>query len=230
MQIITNERLIERNATIAKYASGVGFLSLAGGLILNLTNPEMVGISVTALLLGFVISQFGIYMGNRYAPRRRASDVINQSLKGLDKRFHVYHHMGPISHYLIGPAGIFLILPRYQSGKITYSKDRWRQQGGFRLNYLKIFAQEGLGRPDLEIDSDTARMTRYLEKNLPDIEFPELQPLLVFTHDADLQVEDSPTPTLHARQLKDFVRQQLKTKKNRLSPEKIAALVEALDS
>jgi hypothetical protein len=228
MQVITNEKRIERNATIAKYASGIGFLALAGGLILNLTNPEMVFISIAALLIGFMVSQIGIYLGNRYAPRRRPNDVLDQSLKGLDKRFHLFHHHGPTAHLMVGPAGIFVILPRYQSGNITFENGRWRQRGGFRLNYLKIFAQEGLGRPDLEIKSDVLRVSNYLAKEVPDMDLPEPQALLVFTHDAEVDAENADTPTMHARQLKDWIRTRLKDKKARLSPEKIEAIVSAL--
>ena len=57
----------------------------------------------------------------------------------------------PTAHLLVGPVGVWVLMPRHQAGRITYdeNKNRWRQKGG--NFYLKIFAQENLGRPDLEI-------------------------------------------------------------------------------
>src|SRR4030065_43049 len=76
-------------------------------------------------------------------------------------------------------AAIWVLIPRYQRGTITYEKGRWRQKGGNL--YLKIFAQEGLGRPDLEIGGEVEAVTRYLKKLLPEREFPQIQAALIFT-------------------------------------------------
>jgi hypothetical protein len=94
---------------------------------------------------------------------------------------------------------------------------------------LKIFAQEGIGRPDLEMASETEALARYLTKVLPDLELPSIQAALVFTHpEIEIDVEDAPAPALPARKLKDFIRKSAKS--SPLSMEVVASLQEALDS
>ena len=47
-------------------------------------------------------------------------ELIDQALKGLDKKYTLYHYSIPVSHLLVGPAGVWILLPYYQRGTITY--------------------------------------------------------------------------------------------------------------
>jgi len=231
MRIVTNEALIKRNARIGQVASLVGLVILIGGVIINFRDPSQVGLSMGALLFGFALSQLGIYFGNRYARPPRADVVLSQSLKGLDKRYTIYHYTAPVSHLLIGPGGFWVILPRHQSGNISFEKGRWQQKGGFRLAYMKLFAQEGLGRPDLELGADLETIKRYLKKEFLDMEFPEPYPVLVFLN-PDVQLgnlADAPVPALPVKKLKDHVKKQAKEKQNRLSDAQLKALQTAIE-
>ncbi len=213
MDIVTNQSLVHRNARIGQISSLVGLLILAGGMYISFTQPQLFGLSLAALLVGFALSQIGIYFGNRWSRRPRPDEILNQALKGLDDRFHLYHFSTPASHLLVGPAGVWVLLPRHQRGTITYEeeKGRWRQRGGNL--YLKIFAQEGLGRPDLEINGELSTAQDYLKKLLPEVEVPEVQAALIFTNDqTDVQADNAPTPTLHVKKLKDFIRKEAKNK------------------
>ncbi|MEJ2262005.1 MAG: hypothetical protein P8X95_01070 [Anaerolineales bacterium] len=214
MEIITNERLIRRNARIGQITSIVGLIVLAGGAYISFTqSQQLVPISLAALLVGFALSQIGIYFGNRWSRRPRPDETLNQALKGLDDRYALYHYSTPAAHLLIGPAGVWVLLPRHQRGKITYEeeKGRWRQKGGNM--YLKIFAQEGLGRPDLEVGSEINAAEGYLAKILSKDEVPEVQAALIFTNDrAEVEADNAPSPTLHVKKLKDFIRKTAKSK------------------
>jgi hypothetical protein len=211
MEVITNQSIVRRNARIGHVSSIVGLLVLAGGMYISFTQPELFGISMAALLVGFALSQVGIYFANRWGRRPRPDELLQQALKGLDGRFTLYNYTTPASHLLVGPAGVWVLLPRHQRGTISYEKARWRQRGGNW--YLKIFAQEGLGRPDLEIGAEVEAITRYLEKKMAEQEVPEVQAALVFTHDnVEIQADNAPTPTLHVRKLKDFIRKTAKSK------------------
>lgn len=122
------------------------------------------------------------------------------------------------------------MIPKHQRGTITYRKNRWRQSGGgFVQNYLKIFAQEGIGRPDLEIESDIDGLKKYLRKNLPEgTELPNIQAALVFSHpEIDIQVEDAPAPALPAKKLKDMIRKEAKGKP--ISPEIMGTIQNAIN-
>lgn len=213
MEIITNERLIKRNARIGQITSITGLVVLAGGMFISFTRPEMFSISLVALLVGFGLSQIGIYFGNRWGRRPRPDEVLNAALKGLDGRYSLYHYTTPTSHLLVGPAGVWVLMPRHQAGTITYDegKNRWKQKGGNL--YLKIFAQENLGRPDLEIGSEIHAIASVLEEQLGEENIPEVQAALVMTNEkCEVDADNAPAPTLEVKKLKDFIRKTAKGK------------------
>ncbi len=223
MNIITNESLIKRNARISQISMIAGLIVLAGGMFLSFrfTDPRYFYISLIALLLGFVLSQVGIYFANRFGRRPRPDELINQALKGLDDKYSLYHYMTPVPHLLVGPAGVWVLLPRSQKGRITFSKGRWKQQGGNL--YLKLFAQEGLGRPDIDLEGEIGKLTQTLQKSLPEGTVPTVQAALVFTNPAaKIEIpedEQPPADTVTADKLKEIVRKAAKSKP--LSPTSI---------
>ena len=228
MRIITNDSLIKRNTRIGQIASVAGLATLGAGIFISFRNPDQISLYLGALVVGFALSQIGIYFGNRYARAPRPHEALNQALKGMDKRYSLYHYSSPVSHLLIGPAGIWVLYPPFQRGTITYEKGRWRQRGGFGLFYLRLFAQEGLGRPDLETGAALDSLNKFIEKELPNIDLPAAQAVLVFTNPtADVRVDDAPVPTMPAKMLKEFIRKQ--AKKNHLSAEKAQALRDVLE-
>lgn len=231
MRIVTNEGLIKRNARIGQITSLVGLVVLIAGIIINFRAPDQFGLSLGALLFGFALSQIGIYYGNRYSRPPRADVVLTQALKGLDKRYTIYHYTAPVSHFLMGPGGFWVILPRHQKGKISYTKGKWQQKGNAWLTYMKWFGQEGLGRPDLEANAEVETMKSYLKKEFPEMEFPEPRSLLVFLNpDVELEnLENAPVTTLSAKKLKDIIKKQAKEKQNRLSDAQLKALQTAIE-
>jgi hypothetical protein len=226
MEIITNDQLVRRNARIGQITSIGGLLVLAGGMVISFSRPELFFLSMAALLGGFTLSQVGIYFGNRWGRRPRPDELLNQALKGLDGRYSLYHYITPAAHLLVGPVGVWALMPRNQRGTITYDNGRWKQKGGNL--YLKIFAQEGLGRPDLEIASEINAVQRYLNDILGEEEkVPEVQAALIFTNDnVEVLADDAPVPTLQIRRLKDFVRKTAKSKP--ISMEKAKEIQESL--
>jgi hypothetical protein len=178
-------------------------------------------------MVGFILSQVGIYFGNRWGRSPRVDERITAALKGLTKDYTLYHFLTPVSHLLVGPAGVWIIEPYYQRGTIVYEKNRWKQKGGgFLLNYLKIFAQEGLGRPDLEVQADLETLGEALKKSLGDDLPPLNASLAFFDPRAVLQADEAPFPTLKLDDLKDFLRK--KAKENPLSPAQLKKVIDAL--
>ncbi len=215
MNIQTNEPLVRRNARIAQIAMFSGLIVLAGGMYVSFKIPELFGISLAALMLGFTLSQIGIYFSNRWGRRPRPDEQINQALKGLDGKYTIYHYQKPVSHLLVGPAGIWVLIPHHQKGKIIFSKGRWKQKGGNL--YMKIFAQEGLGRPDLEVSSEIDSVRHFLGKYFEDDEkIPSVQAALVFTNaNTEIEIpedENPPAETVPISKLKDMIRKKAKEK------------------
>jgi ABC-type sulfate transport system substrate-binding protein len=120
-------------------------------------------------------------------------------------------------------------MPYHQRGQVTFKKNRWQMKGGgFLQNYMRIFGQEGLGRPDVEFESEINSLRKYLSRKMDESEIPEVKALMVFTsEDVEIDGEGSPVLALKLKQLKDFVRQKAKEKK--LSSETIDKLKTALE-
>jgi hypothetical protein len=226
MKVITNDRLIKRNARIGQIATFAGLLVLAGGMIITFRNPAYASLSWVALIAGFGLSQIGQYFGNRWGRHPRPDELVDKGLKGLNDQYSIYHFVAPASHLLVGPSGLWVIMPYYQAGKITYEKNRYKQKGGgFMQKYLRIFGQEGLGRPDLEAPAEVDAIEKFLKKNIPDVEIQEPSVALVFVNEkAELEVENAPVLTIPLKELKSTVRKTAKEKP--LSPELIKQINE----
>ena len=226
MKIITNDRMIKRNGRLGQIATIVGLLVLVGGMFVSFRYPTLAGLAWIALLIGFALSQIGLYFGNRWGRHPRPDEMVDQGLKGLNDQYSIYHYMTPAAHLLVGPSGLWVILPYYQTGKIVYEKGRWKQKGGgFMQRYLRVFAQEGVGRPDLEVPTEVQLVTKYLKKQLPDKEIPEPSAALVFTSEkAELEVDGAPILTIPLKKLKEAVRKAAKDKP--LTPELIQEINE----
>ena len=158
MKIIKNEKLIKRNSIIGQWTSILALAVLGGGMYMSFANPadtQLVTYSIIALVVGFILTQVGMYMGNRWGRSPRPDEKIDAELKGLPGDYTLYHFVTPASHLLVGPAGVWTLLPYRQRGVVTYTKNRWRiGNGGFLQAYMSIFGQEGIGRPDLEADGE----------------------------------------------------------------------------
>jgi hypothetical protein len=215
MKIVTNDRLIKRNAKIGQYTSLGALVVLGIGLYITFKYPTYFAYSLAALLIGFFMSQIGIHFTNRWGRNPHPDEIIDKSLKGLGREFSIYHYVTPVSHLLVGPAGVWTITPYFQNGTVAYEKNRWRAKGGgFLQSYMRLFGQENLGRPDLESEAEIDSAKRYLKRVLPEgTEIPQVRAALLFANPkVELHVEDAPIPAMTPKNLKDFLREKIKEK------------------
>ena len=213
MKIVSQNKLIKRNKKIGNYTT-IGSLVILGlGLYISFTaqTSEAFTWSMVCLIVGFLLSQIGIFFGNRWGRSPRPDELISKELKGLDDKYTLYHYVTPVPHLLVGPAGIYVISTYIQGGKITYDakKRRWQQKGGNL--YMKWFAQEGLGRPDQEMNSSINDVRAMIQKTAEIPGLPEPDGLLVFTNPkAQVDAPEAHLATLQLDKLKDYVRGQAK--------------------
>jgi hypothetical protein len=214
MKIIKNEKLIKRNGQIGQVTSLAALVILGLGMYISFSKPELFSYSIGALLVGFMLTQVGMYMGNRYGRSPRPDEKFDAGLKGLPGDFTIYHYSAPVSHVLVGPAGIWILMPYHQRGKLSYRKNRWHMSGGgFLQGYMRLFGQEGIGRPDLEAENEILTLKKFLLKNMEEAEIPEIQSSLIFTNEeVEIEAGESPVPAMKLKQLKDFMRQKGKEK------------------
>jgi len=229
MKIIKNEKLIKRNATIGNWTSVAALVILGGGMYISFKRTDLFIYSLLALLVGFTLTQIGMYMGNKFGRSPRPDEKLDASLKGLQNEFVMYHYTTPASHLLVGPGGVWVVMPYHQRGQVAFKKNRWRiSGGGFLQSYMRIFGQEGLGRPDIEIDNEIRSLKKHLSKTMDESKIPQINALMVFTNDdVEIDGEDSPVPAMKLKQVKEFMRQKAKEKK--LSAETLNELKTALE-
>jgi hypothetical protein len=197
-------------------------------MYITLKRVDLFNYALIALISGFALSQIGMYMANRWGRSPRPDEQLDASLKGLPGDYTLYHYQTPVFHLLVGAAGIWVLIPYRQSGQIIYEKGRWKvRNGGFIQSYMSIFGQEGIGRPDLEVESEISSLKKLLAKKMDGNAIPPIHGALVFTSkDVKIDSNDAPVPAMHIDKLKGFIRQ--KAKEAPLSTVKIAEINEAL--
>jgi hypothetical protein len=231
MKVFSNEKLIKRNHTLGNIFSITSLGVLAIGMYFSFKDQSTNAafsmiITYSCLIGGFLLFQIGNYFVNRWGKSPRPDEYLTQSLKGLDDKYSLYHYATPISHLLVGPAGVIPLLPFGQNGTLKYDakKNTWHQKGG--NVFLKIFGQEGLGRPISEANYTNEEADKFLNKlgsNRPEI---KSNSLLVFTNaKADIDGEGSPVPFVTSEKLKDYIRK--KAKENNFNAESINLLIES---
>ncbi len=215
MKIVKNETLIERNGKIGNWLSLGSLVILGTGMYISFSRPEWFTYSLICLVVGFALTQIGMYMGNRWGRSPRRDERLDAALKGMHSEFVLYHYIGPVAHTLVGPAGLWIILPYQQAGTASYTKNRWKiKGGGFMQGYMRLFGQEGIGRPDLEAESETATLRKFLEKKMDGETIPEIKVVIVFINElAQVEAGESPLPAMKLKELKEFLRTESKTRK-----------------
>jgi len=218
MKIFINHHLVKRNARVGQITTLAAMLILGVAAYLAFRHEELFVYTLLLMIVAFFLTQIGLYFGNRWGRSPRPDQVLDKSLKGLGREYALYHYLTPASHLLVGPAGVWVLLPYHSAGTVTWERGRYRQRGGgFMTAHLRFFGPDSLGRPDLEARSEIDLTRRFFRRRLDNLEVP-VQAVLVFYHPAarvEIQ-EDAPFPARTARELKDFLRRQAKT--NPLSP------------
>jgi len=228
MKTIKNEKLIKRNGQIGQYTSLGALVVLGLGMYISFNRTDLFIYSIAALLIGFTMTQIGMYMGNRYGRSPRPDEKLDAGLKGLQNEFVMYHYVAPASHLLVGPAGVWVLLPFHQRGQVVYKKNRWKMSGGgFLQSYMRIFGQESIGRPDIEMESEINAVKKYFAKHMEEGEMPEINGMMVFTSD-DIEIDpgEATFSAMKLKEIKNFFRQ--KSKEKVLSAEQLKAIKAAL--
>ncbi len=216
MRIVINHKIIRRNKRIGQYTTIGALAILAIGFIIslqtNISSSQYI-YSLLALIGGFILSQVGIYFGNRWGRSPRPDEVLAAGLKGLEDKYTLYSYMTAVPHLLVGPAGIWVLSTYTQQGLITYDpeKKKWHQRGGNFI--LKAFGQESLGRPDQDTYSLVQDFQKFLTKEMDIPNLPAPQVAMVFLTDpkkVSIVAPDSPIPIMNIEKLKDFIRRQAK--------------------
>ncbi len=220
MRLFTNENLYKRNTRLAFIANlGSMFFLLASVYVLFIGSA--LGLYLLFLFLGIVSMQTGIYFGRW---NRRPDLAIDNALKSVDDSYTLYHYTTPVSHLLLGPSGIWILLPRHARGTVTF--DQRRQRWKLKIkSFASRFGQEPIGRPIAEASLEAESLDRFLQKHWRKEDGDlRVQAALVFVDEAT-EVEavgDAPIPTVGIKKAKQML---LKAdEKSRLTRDQIKKL------
>jgi len=177
MKQVTNEKLIKRNKKIGNILSIVGIAILGVGLVLNFNpTPTKTFISFGALIVGFIVAQISTYFVNKFSRSPRFDEIISENLSKLNNKYAFYVYTSPVPMLLVGPAGFWITIPVTASGEIFYDK-KWKQRGGGFL--LKLFGQENIGRPQLDVEANEKQLREFMEKHFEKENIPSINSILV---------------------------------------------------
>jgi len=206
MQVYRNDQFIKRRAKLGRYISLAGMGVLLVGLIVTWSaGPEGLVLSMLALIVGFVLSQVGLYYSNRFARPERPDQVLVKALKGFDNRYHLFQFTCPAGNVLVTPSACVVFTIKMQGNEIRYQNGKWKHAYGWRSFFLWL-ATDSLGNPSKEAAAEADGLRRYLAKQLPGVEVP-IQPVIVFGSPAAIvDAADSPVPAIHYKKLKDWLR------------------------
>lgn len=221
-------------ATIGKYTSFFGMAALLGGFALAFL-PEgtfadtrmLLFYQLLALSGGWLISQIGMYLSHRYVRTPRPDEVLDDTLGKVAKGGRLYHYILPAPHILLMPYGLIVFNAKYQGGKITVNSDgKWIQRG---IGMRKYFGQEGIGKPDVEIEKMVQSVAAFLNENAPNVKEIPIAPMIVFTTKGvdELDLKQSAIPAMHFKKVRGFLKQ--KQNPPNLSKEDYEAVRAALD-
>jgi hypothetical protein len=229
MKVFSDEKLIKRNKVIGNTLSLVSIAILGVGMFLSFKDKDgsYLPFTFAALIVGFLLFQVGNFYMNKWGKSPRPDEKLSQSLKGLDANYSLYHYKSAVSHLLVGPSGIFALLPYSQPGVIEYNpnRDKWKQSGG--NFFLKTFGGESLGRPDLDAKYAVQDLIKMFSKLEIDPGNAVPQAIIVFQNPkAVVKSEGSPIPAMTQEKLKEYIRKQVKA--NTFSPANILKLKQKL--
>lgn len=209
MIVIRDEQRIARLRRISQIVSLIGMGALLAGLVMAFTaNIETIFFwQLLALLVGWLLSQIGIYLAHRYVRKPRPDEVLDEAFRKVARNGRMYHYIVPAPHVLLLPTGLIVITAKYQTGKISVAGDKWQQKG---MGLRRFFGQENLGNPTKEAAGMMQNVVNFLHKEVPEVEEVPIAPMIVFTTKGqeELDLDGSDIPAMHYTKVKGYLRRQ----------------------
>jgi len=203
MQRYANDRTINFKTKLGKILAfgGVGIVIII--FILSFQDGMLTNLLLIVTVIGMVLFQYGYFLYNRWGKHPRIDEIFEQALKGLDSRYSIFHYELGTNHVLIGPGGIFALVPVFIDGEITFNGNRW-----WRTRIRRGKEQKrALKNLTADAENELRSLTKTLQKKLIDQEIPKIKPILVFLHSgATVNADNAPIPAVHLKKLKAAIR------------------------
>jgi hypothetical protein len=200
MRVIINQALIDRYRRISHI---LFFVSLAGmgiGFFYTWTadpNSQTSQLSCLILPILLLMTLTSVRMANTWIREPRPVTSLSEALKGLGKRYTIFHHILPAPHVLIGPEGVFTLTTVWQERPYRVKGNKWYGEEGLMRKLNGYMRQDLLGNPFQTALFEAQRIQKLVDQIAPESGV-EVQPLIVFISPrASFEAEDPVLPVLY---------------------------------
>jgi hypothetical protein len=201
MRVVINQALLDRYRRISHI---LFFVSLAGmgiGFFYTWTsNPNGQTSQLSCLILPILLlmTLTSVRMANMWIREPRPVNVLSDALKGMGRKYSIFHHVLPAPHVLIGPEGVFTIKPVWQDRPFRVQGKKWHGDEGLLRKLNGYLRQDLLGNPFNDALFEAQQVQKLVDKIAPDSGV-EVQPLVVFIHPhAEFEADEPAIPVLYA--------------------------------
>lgn len=232
MQIIVNEEYVRSRVKIGNTTHLVSLALLGAGFVLSFSTAALgqgaIFGAYAAMVGALLLLNFGRGYTRRFGSRFRQDQMLIPGLRGLDNRHTLINYPAPHlpDHLLLGPTGLYVLIPRPQGGTIRFDGRRW-SRGSIGSSLLRNLAEGGVGNPIADVRQALGKLADYLREHGSEdvIKGLEARPVIVFTNpNVRLDVRNSPVPAVSIREFRTVFRKAKPT----LTPEKQEELLAVL--
>jgi hypothetical protein len=180
MRVVINQALIDRYRRLSHI---LFFVSLAGmgiGFFYTWTsNPNSQTSQFSCLILPILLlmTLTSVRMANTWIREPHPVPALSEALKGLGKKYSIFHHILPAPHVLIGPEGVFTITTVWQERAYRVKGKKWYGEEGLIRKLNGYMRQDLLGNPFQNALLEAEQMQKLVNKIAPDSGV-EVQPLV----------------------------------------------------
>jgi hypothetical protein len=207
MRIIADERHIHVRRLIGKFMPLAGLVALMAGLVVSYTVPEQFTVTMGAMVLGIILSLVGGFFNDRYAGPLAHHEALATALKGLDNHYALLDYVLPVSHALLEPGGLTVLLVKTHGGQVAYTKEKgqWKHRQRGKV-FRQLAGQESIGSPDVEAEHQAKRLAAWLADRLPNAEVPVRAAIVFVNPNVELDASESPVPAFYSKKIKAWLR------------------------
>ncbi|PKO05565.1 MAG: hypothetical protein CVU41_10855 [Chloroflexi bacterium HGW-Chloroflexi-3] len=184
MKINIDKKSVQRNATIGKILRWLSLGCMLVGLIAVFSedifsNQKLFAIFFSIMIVGVLLSSVSGFFTSRFGKSPRPDELIDKTFKGLDDRFQIFHYRSSIPHLLIGPAGLWSIVPTFIDGEIIYdeNKENWTHKRNSLVN--RLLRKEYFPNPLSEYKHHKIELEKILKDKTKSDNNPELKLLVL---------------------------------------------------
>lgn len=209
MQHYLNETLVTRYRRIGVWMTLSGLCIIFAGAVSYFIRSDMLAIAVAIMFVGGVIAQFGTSFQNRFGRTPRADELIDQSIKGLNENFAIFHYYAGASHALFTPYQAYALIPRFEDGEIWYEDGLWKHQplpGRFAFSNPRERVIRSIER---EANTEASRLRRFLLDYMDHLIEIDIDPVVIFvSNDANVASGDATLKLVHRKKIKGLLKQE----------------------